>query len=195
MRVEVTTHYLETTSRDQIRGRALDATTCQIAKVTPPSPELSRFFYTAVGGDWLWVDRLPWTYQQWLNDVGRPNRETWILSARGIPAGYYELELAPESGVEIVYFGLLPASVGKGLGGAMLTHALHRGWDWLESTPSTTPSSTSSTTARRVWLHTCSLDHPAALANYQARGLVLYKTEVEHKELPDKPIGPWLGAR
>jgi GNAT superfamily N-acetyltransferase len=187
MRVEVTTHYLETTSRSQIRGRAVDPATCQVAKVDPPSPELSRFFYTAVGGDWFWVDRLPWTYQQWLDDVGRPNRETWILSMRGVPAGYYELELAEPSGVEIVYFGLLPASVGKGLGGAMLTHALHRGWDWLEIAPQST--------ARRVWLHTCSLDHAVALANYQARGLTLYKTEVEEKELPERPIGPWPGAR
>lgn len=187
MRAHVTTHYLETTSRGQIRGRTLEASICQIAKVDPPSPELSRFFYTAIGGDWYWIDRLPWTYQQWLDDVARPNRETWILAVRGVPAGYYELELAPETGVEVVYFGLLPAYVGQGLGGVMLTNALYRGWDWLKTE--------SAATAQRVWLHTCSLDHPTALAHYQARGLVLYKTEIEQKELPDKPVGPWPGAR
>jgi hypothetical protein len=48
--------------------------------------------------------------------------------------------------------------------------------------------------AQRVWVHTYSLDGPYALANYQARGFQIYKQETQNKELPDEPIGPWVGA-
>jgi GNAT superfamily N-acetyltransferase len=76
-------------------------------------------------------------------------------------AGYYELRVGgPGSGdVEIVSFGLLPAFHGRGWGGAFLEHALRRGLALGD----------------RVWLHTCTLDSPRALPNYQARGLVPFK--------------------
>jgi len=67
--------------------------------------------------------------------------------------------------VEILYFGLAEAFFGQGFGGPLLTHALQSAWAW----PGTT----------KVWVHTCSLDHPSALANYQARGLRIYREEVE----------------
>jgi GNAT superfamily N-acetyltransferase len=57
------------------------------------------------------------------------------------------------------YFGLLPPFLGQGIGGALLTAAIERAW---------------AMDARRVWVHTCTLDHPAALRNYQARGFRLY---------------------
>ena len=67
--------------------------------------------------------------------------------------------------MEIKYFGLAPAFIGKGFGGRLLTAAIEQAWDWGE--------------VKRVWVHTCSLDHPGALSNYQARGMQLYKTELE----------------
>lgn len=66
-----------------------------------------------------------------------------------------------------------------GLGGDLLTRALEEAWR-LE--------------AKRVWVHTCSLDSPAALANYQARGVRLCKTETRLMEIPDQAPGPWPGA-
>ncbi len=65
---------------------------------------------------------------------------------------------------EIAYFGLLPEFIGRGLGGALLTSAIEEAW---RMSPSIT----------RVWVHTCTCDHPSALANYQARGMVIYKRE------------------
>lgn len=47
--------------------------------------------------------------------------------------------------------------------------------------------------AKRVWVHTCSLDGPNALANYQARGFQLYQVENRIADLPERPIGPWMG--
>ena len=81
---------------------------------------------------------------------------------QGTPAGYFELARRDAGQVEIAMFGLLPPFIGRGVGGALLTAALRRAWE--EGT-------------RRVWLHTESSDHPHALANYQARGMRVYKTE------------------
>jgi GNAT superfamily N-acetyltransferase len=72
--------------------------------------------------------------------------------------------------VEIVYFGLLPSFIGQKLGGPLLTSAIQRGWQ---------------TGASRVWVHTCDLDHPHALANYQARGMRVYQVEQKLEELPE----------
>ena len=66
--------------------------------------------------------------------------------------------------VEIVYFGLAPESIGRALGGALLTDALERAWVWE---------------ARRVWVHTCTLDHPAAVKSYEARGMTVYDRQTE----------------
>ena len=81
-------------------------------------------------------------------------------------AGYYELRRDKEGAIEIAYFGLLREWIGRGLGGALLTNAIETAWH-SEPTPS------------RVWVHTCNRDHPQALANYQARGMMIYKVEEE----------------
>jgi GNAT superfamily N-acetyltransferase len=94
--------------------------------------------------------------------VGSAGLRTFVAYVDGSPAGYFELLPDGEGGIEIVYFGLLPSFVGRGLGGHLLTTALEEAWR-MDPT--------------RVWVHTCSLDHPAALKNYQARGMDLYRTE------------------
>jgi len=142
-------------------------------------PELNRFFYTAVGGDWYWLDRLPWGYREWMAYLDRPELETWVVAVGGIPAGYYELERQPGDNFEIAYFGLLPAYIGAGLGGWALSEAVRRGWEMG---------------AKRVWVHTCDLDHPGALANYLARGFSVFKTESKVEELPAVSPGPWPGS-
>lgn len=180
MPVNVTTYYLEMTSPRELRPRRLDRPGLTFSRVPGPMPELNRFFYTAIGGDWFWIDRLVWTYQQWLDYLSRPELETWVLAVDGVPAGYAELERQAGAAVEIAYFGLLPAFVGKGLGGYALTATIERAW---------------AMDAHRVWVHTCSLDHPSALANYEARGLRVYKQETKAQELPPQPPGPWPGAR
>jgi GNAT superfamily N-acetyltransferase len=66
--------------------------------------------------------------------------------------------------VQLAYFGLLPEFLGRRLGGWFLSESIARAWEW---------------NARRVWVHTCSLDHPAALANYEARGMTVYQIETK----------------
>jgi GNAT superfamily N-acetyltransferase len=171
--------HLEMTSPAQLRPRARPREGVAIAMVPFPVPELNRFFYTAVGGGWYWIERLAWTYADWMKYLDRPELQTWVVSDAGVPAGYFELEKQPGDDVEIVYFGLLSQFVGRGLGGWALTQAAERAWLFG---------------ARRVWVHTCDLDHPQALANYLARGFRPFKTEKKLEELPAKPTGPWPGA-
>jgi GNAT superfamily N-acetyltransferase len=176
---DVTTYYLEMLKPSDLRPKRSTDPAVALVAVQPPMPELNRFFYTTVGGNWHWVDRLSWTHQRWLDYLGRPDLQTWMLTVGGVPAGYFELEAQPGGDVEIAYFGLLPAYVGRGLGSHLLTCAIERSW---------------AMGAKRVWVHTCTLDHEQALANYQARGMKLYKQETKPEPIAGRPIGPWPGA-
>jgi GNAT superfamily N-acetyltransferase len=180
MRATVTTHHLELTDPCQLRPARIPDMELVLAQVKVPCPEFNRFFYTAAGGGWYWIDRLKWTYQQWHAYVNRPELETWAAYVSGTPVGYFELEMQTGSSVEIVYFGVLPQFTGRGIGGRLLTLAVERAWQ---------------IGAARVWLHTCTLDHPRALANYQARGFRQFKEVTGQEELPDQPPGPWPGAQ
>src|SRR3954471_7479366 len=106
MRVPVTVTHLELRSPGELRPKPAPRPDVAVARVPAPMPELNRFFYTAVGGDWFWIDRLKWTYADWMAYLGRPELETWVVTAAEIPAGYFELERQPGGDVEIVYFGL-----------------------------------------------------------------------------------------
>ena len=124
----------------------------------------SERLYRTVGADWQWTDRLHWPQERWAAWQERVETHVGWVDApapSGQEAGYVELDPSQPGSVEIAYFGLLPVFHGCGLGGHLLTHGLRRG---LELAP-------------RVWVHTCSLDGPHALANYLARGLEPFRTE------------------
>ena len=180
MKTEVTTYSLEMTNPSQLRPSRYAGTNVALTQVEIPNPEYNRFFYTAIGGSCYWTDRLGWTYEQWMAWLDRPDLETWVLYVAGTPAGYFELERQAEDSVEIAYFGLLHQFIGKGLGGYLLTSAIRRAWSMAGT--------------KRVWVHTCTLDHPNALAAYQARGLRLFKEEVHWQTLPAQVPSPWLDA-
>jgi GNAT superfamily N-acetyltransferase len=174
---DVTTWHLEQRSHEELRPAPAPGSPVGIEQVELPSPELNRFLYAVVGNDWWWYTRLSWTREEWMAYLDRPELETWVVYERGTPAGYFEQERQPEGDVEIVYFGLLPHAIGRGLGGWMLTQALQRGWDLAGTT--------------RVWLHTCSLDGPHARANYEARGMKLFDTVTAVEDLPASMPDPW----
>jgi len=176
----VTTYYLEMRLPQELRPSEPRDPRFRAERAEIACPELNRFFYTAVGRDWYWTDRLGWSYQRWAEYVQRPEIETWVGWLAGSPAGYFELEALPERQVRLAYFGLLPQFIGRGIGGALLTAAVRRAW---EPGP------------ERVKVNTCTLDSPAALRNYQARGFLLCREETRDEALPDQPPGPWPGAR
>ncbi|HQX83163.1 MAG TPA: GNAT family N-acetyltransferase [Vicinamibacterales bacterium] len=160
--IVVTTTYLEMRQRSELRPARMAAAPFGLVQVEIPSPEFSRFLYTVVGAAYGWHDRQGWDDTRWRAYLQRPELETWVAYVSGTPAGYYELDRQAGDDIEIAYFGLLPSFIGKGLGGPLLTAAATRAWD---------------RGAARVWVHTCTLDHPNALANYQSRGFRAYRTE------------------
>lgn len=187
----VTTTYLEQTAPGELRPAPTPAEPGRIGRVDEVSPEFCRFLYTAVGGDWYWLDRLSWPLAKWTEWLSRPGLETWVLWLHGAPAGYVELDAQPgelATQVEIAYFGLLPAFIGRGLGGHLLTTGIRHAWRMCERWPGM-PA------VDRVWVHTCSLDGEHALPNYQARGLRVYRKEENEQTLPPVSPGPWPGAR
>lgn len=133
-----------------------------LRQVREPCPALSRFLYREVGGAWQWTERLSWDEEAWMRWLDRPQLETWLALVEGNPIGYSELE-ADGDEVQIAYFGLLPQFIGRGYGGALLSRVIERAW---------------AMGAGRLWVHTCSLDHPAALANYEKRGFRQYQQKV-----------------
>lgn len=173
---DVTIRYLSLDSPADFVAKLSVRAGVAFARVGAPMPELNRFFYAAVGHRWFWIDRLPWTRAQWMAYLEQPGMETWVLSVDGVPAGYAELAPHDDGSVEIQYFGLLDAFIGQGLGAHMLSETVARAW---------------AMGARRVLLNTCDLDHPAALANYEARGFCEYKQDVQRREIPLTPPGVW----
>lgn len=178
MAIEIV-HYLEMKSPDQLVPRDASPAPLELRQAERHYPELNRFFYVSCGADWFWVDRLPWSYDDWLAYLAEPGLETWIAYDRGTPAAYFELVNRPGEDCELAMFGLLPQYTGQGLGGWLLTQAVRRAWQKTKS---------------RVWLHTCSNDHPHALANYQARGFQLYQSVENEIDLPPETPGPWPGS-
>ena len=157
-----------------LRGRGR----LEVRRAELPCPELNRFLYVAVGSDWWWYSRLGWNRERWMEYVDRPELETWVGYLSGTSAGYFELELQAESQVEIAYFGLLPSFIGRGLGTELLSAAIDRAWRLRP---------------KRVWVHTCTLDHPHALQNYRSRGFESYESKERIEDLPDTPLQLWPG--
>jgi GNAT superfamily N-acetyltransferase len=155
--------YLEMCSPSQLRAKDKpDALTLLEAEVK--QYQFNRFLYQLVGASWLWTEKLSLSDRQWQNYAEADNLRTWVAWCQGSPAGYFELRKNPNGDVEICYFGLAEKFIGSGFGGYLLSAALQQAWSWQAS---------------RVIVNTCSLDHPSALANYQARGMSIYKTETK----------------
>lgn len=125
--------------------------------------------YAEVGKLQYWkIYRWDWDEEDWRRYLQRTDIEAWAIeSTAGAPVGYLELRRHEDRSIEILIFGILPDFIGRGIGGRALAlvtrHCLDR-----KPKPS------------RVWLHTCSLDHPAALKNYYARGFKFVREEASN---------------
>jgi GNAT superfamily N-acetyltransferase len=176
---DVTTWYLEMRAVSQLRPARTPSEPHRIERVEKPRAAFARYLYTAVGGDHHWTDRLPWSKARWDAHLARPETRIYTLQTGGAPAGYVELDWQAPGDVELAYFGLLPEQVGRGWGGRLLTRAVQLAWQFGD--------------VERVRVHTCTLDAPSALANYQARGFVVYHQKTEPVELQTSLPGPWPG--
>jgi ribosomal protein S18 acetylase RimI-like enzyme len=166
--VQVTRTYLEMTSPAELRAGAVPDPAPRIERVSECPVSFFRYRYQEVGRAFHWVDRLGWTDAMVERHLASPANSLWLLTWQAAPAGYFELRRHGDDSLEIAYFGLLPDYIGRGWGRYLLTEAVRAAWS-LEPT--------------RVWLHTCTLDHPAALPNYVQRGFRPVREEVYTAEV------------
>lgn len=160
--IEVTRTYLEMRNPVDLRATRCDDPAVRIELQSSCSIELFRWLYAEVGKNYHWIDRLPWTDEDIRKYLAQPEISLWLMTDRDERAGYFELKKCEDGSTEIAYFGLLPNFIGRGLGKHLLTAAVEQAW---------------ADGANRVWLHTCTLDDPAALPNYLKRGFRPYQTE------------------
>ena len=163
MSKSVERNYLEISSLNQLNASKKKFQDFLIELLEPDNFQLNKFFYKNIGKNHHWVDRLVWSDQQWIKYVSDKKVKTYILKNNNDLAGFFEIILhSDKNEVEIAYLGLLEEYHNKNLGSFLLTTAIKK--SFLEK-------------PRRVWVHTCTLDHKNALKNYIARGMKIFKTE------------------
>ena len=163
MTQEVKRNYLEISSLKDFKEIKKVSNNNSLELLSPTNFQLNKFFYKNVGKKHQWVDRLVWSETQWIDYVSSKNVKTYIFKYNKDLAGFFELISHTENKeTEIAYFGLLEEFQNKKLGSYLLSEAIK-----ISLTENT----------KRVWLHTCSLDHKNALNNYIARGMKIFKTE------------------
>ena len=180
MTEQVTTTHLVMDSPAALRSRLMDDRQVQVVLVSPPNPQLNHSLFMEIGTPFRWFSRLGWEYVDWDRHASDPSVQTWIGLKAGLPFGYFELK---GRGVvtEIMYFGVYAAHWGQGLGAHLLTQAVRRAWKI--------------TGTERVYVHTCTSDHPAALANYEARGFSVDRVETAAETIPDADDPIWSSPR
>ena len=156
-------YYLEMNTPEELIKKK-DACGLTIVEAKINEFRFNKFLYQLIGEQWEWVDKLSLSDNEWEAYVESPDLRTWVAYYEGAIAGYFELNTNESGDTEIAYFGLAPNFIGKGLGGYLLSQAISNAWEIAET--------------KRVWVHTCSLDHDSALSNYKARGLKLYKQKI-----------------
>ena len=160
--IPVQRNFLELKDLKNLKTNSINEKKYLVKKIKPDF-QLNKFFYKQVGKKHRWIDRLSWSDGKWMNYISNKNLETYIISESDELVGFFELLYNPElKETEISYFGLLEEYIGKGIGGYALSVAIKKSFE---------------KNIKRVWLHTCTLDHPNALKNYIARGMTVFKKE------------------
>ena len=163
MNKKVDRNYLEIKSLYELVESEKPSNNLILELITPPNFQLNKFFYKEVGKKHHWVDRLVWNDKQWIEYTSNENAKTYVLKENKDLVGYFELIFHKEKNeIEIAYLGLLEEYHNKKLGSYLLCNAIKKSF---------------SEKPKRVWVHTCSLDHKNALSNYISRGMKIFKKE------------------
>ena len=162
MNKKIQRNYLEINSIKDLKDSKNSPEGYVVQLVQPSDFQLNKFFYKNIGKKHHWVDRLAWTEKQWTEYISNKKIKTYVLKKNEDLAGYFELIIHDDKNeVEIAYFGLLEEYRNKRLGGYLLSTAIKVSFEKKH--------------IKRIWVHTCTLDHENALKNYIARGMKIFK--------------------
>jgi GNAT superfamily N-acetyltransferase len=154
--------FLDRTERPEVE---VPPSTLHLLRIYDPTPDRYRALFRLVGAPWLWFSRLTLDDEQLLAIVRDPKVELFaVQDGNGRDVGMLELDFREPGSCELAFVGLVPDLSGLGHGKWLLAEAVSRGWRDGVS---------------RVHVHTCTLDHPAALAAYRRAGFVPVKRAVE----------------
>jgi GNAT superfamily N-acetyltransferase len=177
-RIKSLVTYLEMTSPPAPPARLAPRPDLEIRRARSPTVSFYRYLYAAVGEPWTWTVRRGLSDAELQAILSDPRVEVNVLWVGGVPAGYAELDRRAPPDIELAYFGLMPEFIGQRLGGYLLDWAIRHAWR---------------TRPRRLWVHTCDLDHPRALEVYQRAGFRIYDRKPSTQELPPEfPLPPAL---
>jgi GNAT superfamily N-acetyltransferase len=150
-------------------GPRAERTDLSVRKLVNPDLAWYRALYGRIGVPWLWFSRAVMSDDKLRSLLLDPATEIHVLERLGEPLGFAELSRAVPAEVEVAMFGVVPEATGTGAARFLIEAALNQAWTGG---------------VRRVWLHTCTFDHPAALRFYQARGFRAYKFAIEVSDDP-----------
>tara|TARA_Y100001970_G_C13849042_1_gene658368 strand:- start:230 stop:733 length:504 start_codon:yes stop_codon:yes gene_type:complete len=161
---EVTRNYLEINSFKNLKEVNKPSEDYSLNLIDSEHFQLNKFFYKTIGKNHKWVDRLSWSEEKWVRYLSNENIRTYVFKFKNDLVGFFELIFHTEKKeTEIAYFGILEEYQNKKLGSYLLSEAIKKSFQ---------------DNVKRVWVHTCSLDHKNALNNYKSRGMKIFKTEV-----------------
>ena len=164
MTQEVQRNYLEINSLKDLKEGNKPSDKYSLSLIDPVDFQLNKFFYKNIGKKHKWVDRLVWSEDKWINYLSDDRVNTYVLKYKQDLVGFFELIFHKvDEEVEIAYFGILEDYQNKKLGSYLLSEAIKKSFEFK---------------IKRLWLHTCSLDHKYALNNYISRGMKIFKTEI-----------------
>jgi GNAT superfamily N-acetyltransferase len=162
----IVTH-LEMTARPARRDDPPGAWT--LRKTDAPALDWYRDLFRRVGENWLWFSRLRMRDAELAAIIHAARIEIYALVMDGRDEGLLELDFREPGQCELVYFGVTASLIGTGAARFLMNRALERAW---------------SSDVRRVWLHTCTFDHPSAVAFYQRSGFVPFRRQIEIADDP-----------
>ncbi|PDT90180.1 GNAT family N-acetyltransferase [Bradyrhizobium sp. Y36] len=140
-----------------------------LRKVDAPALDWYRDLFRRVGEEWLWFSRARMSDTELAAIIHAPDTDVYALSADGRDEGLLELDFHEPGQCELVYFGVTGRLIGTGAARFLMNRALERAW---------------SRDVSRVWVHTCTLDHPSAVAFYQRSGFRPFRRQIEIADDP-----------
>jgi GNAT superfamily N-acetyltransferase len=141
----------------------------QLVRIERPDLTAYRDLFRRIGTEWLWFSRLVMADETLRGILESPDVEVYVLREGRRDIGLLELDFRTPGDCELAFFGLVPEAIGSGLGRYLMDQALARAW---------------ARPIRRLWVHTCTFDHPSAVAFYTRSGFRVYALEVEIADDP-----------